>query len=73
MKKAILSTLFFLAVTFFVKAQESTEPKKDNPNASEITFESDVYDYGTIKQGADGNCEFKFKNTGKEPLVISNA
>lgn len=45
----------------------------DNPNAPEITFETDVHDYGTIKQAADGNCEFKFTNTGKEPLIISNA
>jgi hypothetical protein len=45
----------------------------ENPNAPEITFENDVHDYGTIKAGADGNCEFKFKNTGKEPLIISGA
>ena len=32
-----------------------------------------MHDYGTIKQGADGNCEFKFTNTGNEPLVISSA
>src|SRR6202007_2464419 len=24
------------------------------------------------KQGADGNCEFKFTNTGKEPLILGN-
>jgi hypothetical protein len=47
--------------------------KVDNPNAAEITFETDVHDYGTVKQGADGGCEFKFTNTGKEPLIISNA
>jgi hypothetical protein len=45
----------------------------DNPNAPEISFETDVHDYGTVKQGADGGCEFKFTNTGKEPLIISNA
>jgi hypothetical protein len=54
-------------------AQKSTEVKQDNPNAPEITFENEMHDYGTIKQGADGTCEFKFKNTGKDPLVISNA
>lgn len=48
-------------------------PAADNPNAPEITFENDMHDYGTIKQAADGNCEFKFTNTGKEPLIISNA
>jgi hypothetical protein len=45
----------------------------DNPNAAEITFESETIDYGTIKQGSDGTRIFKFKNTGNEPLVISNA
>lgn len=29
-------------------------------------------DYGTIDHYADGNREFKFKNTGKEPLLITN-
>jgi hypothetical protein len=48
-------------------------PAADNPNAPEITFETDMHDYGTVKQGGDGNCEFKFTNTGKEPLIISNA
>ena len=38
-----------------------------------FTFPQELHDYGTIKQGADGGCEFKFKNTGKEPLIISNA
>jgi len=60
-----------------IMAQETAQPtpevKPDNPNAPEITFENELHDYGTIKQGADGSCEFKFKNTGKDPLVISNA
>lgn len=51
----------------------AAKPAADNPNAPEITFETDLHDYGTIKQGADGGCEFKFTNTGKEPLIISNA
>jgi hypothetical protein len=52
---------------------ESQNTQKDNPSAPEISFENEIYDYGTIKQGANGGCEFKFKNTGKDPLVISNA
>ncbi len=39
---------------------------------ADIKFEKLVHDYGTIKQGGDGNCEFKFTNTGKEPLILSN-
>jgi len=37
-----------------------------------VTFDYLVYDYGTIYQGADGKCEFTFKNTGDEPLILSN-
>ena len=45
-----------------------------NPTANgEMTFEKDTYDYGTIQQGSDGNCEFTFTNTGTGALIISNA
>ena len=78
MKKLSLLVVILLALTFKGTAQETavkadTAVKAENPNAPEMTFEKEMYDYGTIKQGADGGCEFKFKNTGKEPLVISNA
>lgn len=69
-----LTLLITLPSVMTASAQDAPAPaKEDNPNAPEMTFETDVHDYGTIKQGADGNCEFKFKNTGKEPLIISNA
>ena len=32
-----------------------------------------MLDYGTIKYDSDGSREFKFKNTGKEPLIIYSA
>lgn len=44
----------------------------ENPNAPVISFEKVVHDYGEIEQNADGNCEFKFTNNGKEPLILSN-
>lgn len=37
-----------------------------------IKFESLVHDYGTIYQGADGNCSFSFKNEGDEPIILSS-
>lgn len=40
---------------------------------AEISFTKEIHDYGTIQQGANGECFFEFKNTGTEPLVISNA
>jgi hypothetical protein len=37
----------------------------------EITFDSEVVDYGTIEKGDDGVREFKFTNTGSSPLYIT--
>lgn len=68
MKKVILSLGIFFSGILAVSAQEAAS----NPNAPEITFENEVIDYGTIEHNADGNREFKFKNTGKEPLIITN-
>lgn len=39
----------------------------------EITFEKDVHDFGNLKQGGDASTEFKFTNTGSEPLIISDS
>ena len=38
---------------------------------AEITFETQVIDYGTIQKGDDGLREFKFTNTGSSPLLIT--
>jgi len=76
MKKIILTLLVFTAGVSMLNAQavppQQAQPAP-NPNAAEIKFATDTYDYGKIAKGADGNCEFKFTNTGKEPLIISNA
>ena len=74
MRKTVLAIGVAVA-TFFttVKAQEITTGIEPKQSLAEITFEKDVHDYGTIKQNANGSCEFKFKNTGKEPLIISMA
>lgn len=71
MKK--LSTILgiFLFMTAAVTAQESA--KIETAGGAEMSFESEVIDYGTIPQNADGLRIFKFKNTGNAPLIISNA
>lgn len=71
MKK--LSTILgiFLFMTATVSAQEAA--KVETAGGPEITFESEVIDYGTIAQNADGVRTFKFTNTGNAPLIISNA
>ncbi len=48
---------------------EEVDPKK----AAVIEFEHKLYDFGRIKAGTIVTHEFKFKNTGKNPLIIKNA
>lgn len=47
-------------------------PSAAPTSLADIKMDKMVHDYGTIQQGADGTCEFKFTNTGKEPLIITN-
>lgn len=38
-----------------------------------ITFEKTEYDFGRIYEGEKVKCNFKFTNTGKSDLIITNA
>lgn len=71
MKKSIVVLSMLLMAVFGAKAQEKN-PQESNPNAPEVKFEKIVHDYGTINKDANGDCEFKFTNLGKEPLILSN-
>ena len=51
----------------------NTGSKVAPADAAVITFERDIYDFEKIEQGEKVQHEFKFKNTGKSPLIISNA
>lgn len=73
MKKIILSVAAIVLFAFVVNAQAPTAVLQDNPNSPDIVFEKEVIDYGTIEHDANGDREFKFKNTGKEPLIIYSA
>jgi len=67
--------VFSLAMILFFSAgliAQTPEAKEENPNSPEITFDKLIHDYGTIYKNGDGNCEFVFTNTGKEPLVLTN-
>jgi hypothetical protein len=65
----------FTAVAFSagVLMGGAAQAQAQNENGPVIKFEQTMMDYGTIDKGADGKRVFIFKNTGKEPLIISNA
>ncbi len=67
MKNAVLS-LFLVMFAF-----AGTAIAQDLAQGPTIEFEKETHDYGKIKNGANGECTFEFKNTGNAPLIISNA
>ncbi|MEI8202001.1 MAG: DUF1573 domain-containing protein [Bacteroidota bacterium] len=67
--KTILLALC-ISINFCVVGQ--TPSKSTVPQDAEIKFEKTTHDYGTVFQDANGDCEFKFKNSGAEPLIISD-
>lgn len=73
MKKSItMLAASFFAIGSLLAQEVKTEAVTPNPNAAEITFTKTVHDYGTLFVQGDGNCEFEFTNTGKEPLILSS-
>jgi hypothetical protein len=44
-----------------------------NPDGPIMKFEKEEHNFGTIKQGDKVEYTFNFVNTGKEPLIISEA
>lgn len=50
------------------------QPAQDanQKNAPDIVLDKTVYDFGTIGYGSNGSFEFKVKNAGAQPLIISN-
>ncbi len=45
----------------------------DKANSPVMTFEETKYDFGDMVEGDVLETVFKFKNTGKSPLIITNA
>jgi hypothetical protein len=77
--------LFILAAGAFTACQQAKSTTEEttvteqttttvvSPNAGVISFEHGMYNFGTITQGDKVHYDFKFKNTGKSPLIITNA
>ncbi len=67
MKNTFFALIALFATTTFAVAQDA------KTSGAAFEFETETLDYGTIENGSDGNRVFKFKNSGTEPLIISNA
>ena len=65
MKKLLVSLLVLFSMTLYVNAQEVSG------NGPEIEFEKTTHQFGEIPFKGNGVYEFVFKNTGNEPLILS--
>ena len=80
MKKVFILAIAALSFTACRNANNSTTSTADSlgaviasPDAPVVVFEREIFDFGKIQQGESVQHEFKFKNTGKSPLIISTA
>ena len=65
MKKVIFLFGIMLLMAGAAKAQDTK-----TQSGPEIEFEKTVHDYGDVPYNGNGECEFRFTNTGNEPLLI---
>jgi hypothetical protein len=75
MKKIIITLSIFACSGLSAMAQIAPAASTTEQSASlaEIKFDTEYHDFGTLPYAGNGTFEFKFKNIGKEPLIISNA
>ncbi|HET6224837.1 MAG TPA: DUF1573 domain-containing protein [Bacteroidia bacterium] len=78
MKKITITLSLFACFGLSLNAQTGQPTAPPAPvqavtSLAEIKFDTEVHDFGTIPYAGNGTYEFKFKNTGKEPLIITDA
>ena len=66
MKKVIYLLGIMLLMAGVAKAQD----KETVQLGPEIELEKVVHDYGDVPYNGNGECEFRFTNTGTEPLLV---
>ncbi len=85
MRKLLITMLFPLAFTACKQsANDKVEEKLTTvsdantsgvliEDAPKFKFEKEIFDFGVIEEGESVRTSFKFKNTGKTPLIITDA
>jgi hypothetical protein len=54
-------------------ASDPQKPATSPETATTMSFEKEMHDFGSVKEGEKVTHVFKFKNTGDKPLIISDA
>lgn len=64
--------LFAIAALIFSAPLLAQNASSQKANGAVITFEKKTHDFGDMVQGDKVEEIFKFRNTGTEPLIITN-
>lgn len=73
MKKLIITAFVAVGAVFVTNSQTVAPQKPVDKNVAEISFEKETHDFGVIPQGTPASYTFIVTNTGKSPLIITNA
>jgi len=69
--KRTVNTILILILSVGLFNATSNKTKSKTGKVAIISFETEVIDYGTIKQHSDGTRVFAFTNEGDAPLLIT--
>lgn len=73
-KSIALAILLFSSASTFAQDKKTLDNVGNvNVNQASFKFAEEEHNFGTITQGESVTHEFKFTNTGNEPLIISKA
>ncbi len=61
--------IYLLGIMLLMAGAAKAQDAKTQ-SGPEIEFEKTVHDYGDVPYNGNGECEFRFTNTGNEPLLI---
>lgn len=60
-------------VSSIIRSPITAEGLEDTVNVAKMNFEKNSYDFGQVKEGDIVTYAYEFTNTGKVPLIISDA
>lgn len=64
-----MKKIFLITSALVLSLAVMAQPKKDD----KVKFNTDIHDFGKIKQGTPVTYFFEILNTGKQPIVVENA
>ena len=67
--KAMKRVIFLLGIMLLMAGAAKAQDAKTQ-SGPEIEFEEIVHDYGDVPYNGNGECEFRFTNTGDAPLLV---